>query len=489
MAAEKDFPLSITLRTVDKATSGLKRINDQLEKARKPFAKLGEEFGRFHEHLGVEKISSGLGRIGGQVRSIASTMGVIGAAGAGAVFGFKRLADEFDELGDKAEAMGISVDALAQLRYAAGQSGGEVEELDSSMEAFNKNVGMAKANTGRFAGLLKKVSPALLKQIKGAKGSEEAFGILADAMTKLEDPTKRAALAAAAGFGPSLIPLLARGSDGIKQLRDEFAKNAGSQQGAADAAGKVDEAWRKMGSSIAGVKAAILVGLGPAFEGLVQKATAFFTANREKIAAWAADFGEKLPARIAKLVEAFQGIWNAVVAIANAVGWFVDKVGGAENAVKLLVGAWVAFQAMKIGVGLFEITQGLVKMAGAARAAAAAQGALGGAMRGAGLLGKVGLVGAAGAAGWAAGSWLDDKFGISDKIAGVGDSRDPIHEKYKRMARARANLNVQPPTSKASEAHVTVDFKNAPPGTRVNTAPRSTADIDTRVGYQMVPGI
>jgi hypothetical protein len=37
----------------------------------------------------------------------------------------------------------------------------------------------------------------------------------------------------------------------------------------------------------------------------------------------------------------------------------------------------------------------------------------------------------------------------------------------------------------ASAAKLTVDFVNAPKGTRVNTDPTSTADVDLSVGYQM----
>jgi hypothetical protein len=36
-----------------------------------------------------------------------------------------------------------------------------------------------------------------------------------------------------------------------------------------------------------------------------------------------------------------------------------------------------------------------------------------------------------------------------------------------------------------TDAHVTVDFANAPKGTRVTADPRSTADVDMTVGYQM----
>lgn len=39
-----------------------------------------------------------------------------------------------------------------------------------------------------------------------------------------------------------------------------------------------------------------------------------------------------------------------------------------------------------------------------------------------------------------------------------------------------------------SEAHVVVDFRNLPPGTRVEADRRSTADLDLSMGYSMLPG-
>lgn len=398
----KKFPLSITIRTVDRATAGLKRINDRLEHTFAPTKRLGEQFKALHENLRLPQLAAGFRGIGGMVRGLATHVGVAAGVAGAAALGFKHLVDQADELGDRADQVGLTVDALAQLRFAAEEAGAASTDLDQAMEAFGRSVGQAKAGTGRLTGFLKKVSPALLKQLKATTSNEEAFGLMADAMAKVKDPAKRAALAAAA-FGTSGIklgPLLARGSKGIQELRDEFLRVAGPQQDAVDQAGKLDGEFRRLSAAAAGVKAQILVGLGPAFLDLTGRARSFFEANRGQIGAWIRDFGEKLPGRLAKVGEVLRAIFGVLKAVVGVLREMVGWVGGAENAVKLLAVGFAGLKAAQLIGHLGGIAQGFIGIASAARGAAGAMGAANAAAaagQGAGAAGSA--AGAAGTAG------------------------------------------------------------------------------------------
>lgn len=392
----KDFPLSITVKAVDRATGTLERINKKLETQFKPFQKLRDQFGDLGKNAGFGKISEGLKGIGSVAKSVAIGFGALAAAGAGAFHVIKGMVDEFDDLGGTASKLGVTVDALAQLRYAAERSDVEVGELDASFGQFNKQLGLARAKSGKLYGFLGKVSPVLRKQVLATKSSEEAFGLMADAIVKVEDPAKRAALATQVfgGAGASLIPLLARGSKGVEELRREYFRLAGSQEGAAGAAGEMDDELIKAKASLTGVKGAILVGLAPAFTDLTARVSRFFSANRGRIAEWAKDFGEKLPGRIEKLISVLKSVGEVLAGVGRAIGWVVEKVGGAENAVKLLAGAFVAFKGLQLVGHVAKIAQGFIGIASAARAAipalreagAAAAAAGGGGVPGAGLV-------------------------------------------------------------------------------------------------------
>jgi hypothetical protein len=559
---DKEVALSISIRAVDKATTQIKRINDRLDKVFEPFSKLRKEMGTLHERLGLDKMAAGFKGIGGMVTRLATQVGVVAGVAAGAAFGFKKLVDAGDTLGDTAERVGFTVDALAQLRFAAERSGSSAEELDAGLTTFNKTLGQARAGTGRFAAFLKKVSPALLRQVKGAKSNEEAFDLMARAMSQIEDPAKRAALAAAAfgGSGVALAPLLGKGAAGIEELRQRYFRLAGPQQKAVEQASKLKDSFQDLGSATDSVKAALLSGLGPAFLEMSERATAFLTANRARLTAWIQDFGEKLPGRIAKLVDVFRSVVEILGSVVRAIGVVVDKVGGAETAVKLLVGAFVALKAVELIGHLGGIARGFLGIAAAARAAAAGTSAAtaaasasgagtaaaaGGAAR-SGLLGGV-----ARAAPWLAALWgaaagsaaaidgdqdlrqtaqqrgaflnddlkrfrsrrgdalsrralnqtlrdngfVDPKTGrfadtaanrnalaggdLFDGFAGVPDPR-----RMAQITETIAELNKVLAAAQPQKAQVTVDFKNAPRGTRVNADPANTANVDVSVGYQ-----
>jgi len=560
---DKEVALSISIRAVDKATTQIKRINDRLDKVFEPFSKLRKEMGTLHERLGLDKMAAGFKGIGGMVTRLATQVGVVAGVAGAAAFGFKKLVDAGDDLGDTAERVGFTVDALAQLRFAAERSGSSAEELDAGLTTFNKTLGQARAGTGRFAAFLKKVSPALLRQVKGAKSNEEAFDLMARAMSQVEDPAKRAALAAAAfgGSGVALAPLLGKGADGIEELRKRYFRLAGPQQKAVEHASKLKDSFQDLGSATDSVKAALLSGLGPAFLEMSERASGFLTANRDRLTAWIRDFGEKLPGRIAKLVEVFSSVVDVLGTVVRWVGFVVEKVGGAEAAVKLLVGAFLVLKSVELIGHLAGIARGFIGIAAAARAAAfgtaavnaaasagggGAAAALGGAARGGGLLGGVARAAPWLAALWGAaevsaaaidsdqdlrqtaqsrgaflkddlkrfrarggdsvsrrmlnqslrdGGFVDPKTGrfadtaenrnalaggdLFDGFAGVPDPR-----RMAQITETIAELNKVLASAAPQKAQVTVDFRNAPRGTRVNADPASTANVDVSVGYQ-----
>lgn len=333
--ADKNTNLAITISTVDKATAKIKAINAQLDAITKPTRDFKKALGELGEKSGLDNVMSGFKGVGSAIGDLLGKVAMIGGVAGLAGAALFKLVDEFDELGDKAERFGVSVDFLAQMRYAAEKAGAPVEALDDGLQSFSVNLGKLSANTGRMKKFLDITLPSLEKQLKAAKSNEEAFYLLASAMDKIKDPAKRAALAAAAGLGPELAPLLAKGVDGVKALGAEFKHFAGdSMQDAADKAGAVDDSLHNLHASTQGVKAAILSGLAPALKVLVDQLAEWFVAHREDVKLWAAQIGQKLPAAV-----------NAVVdAIKAAVKWvadIIDKIGGLKNAA-ILAAAVVA---------------------------------------------------------------------------------------------------------------------------------------------------
>jgi len=470
----KEFPLSIVLRTVDKATAGLKSITDKIDRQLKPYKEFSKTLGKFSESLGLPKLHKSLANVGREVGNLARTFGGLALSAAAALYGFKSIVDSLDDLGDKAQRFGVTADFLAQIRYAAKRSGASVEELDTGLQFLSKNLGQAKAGTGALAGFLKKVSPPLLKQVKAAKSNEEAFDLMAKAMAKVKDPAKRSALATAAfgRGGVALAPLLARGSKGIDELRKRYLALAGSQEDAAGVAGSLDDKFHDVSASVDGLKASLVANLGPTLLNLIGRVTTFFAENRETITAWIKDFGDKLPGRI----DAFIGTVKTLAGVFKDV-W--DMVGGAKGAFLLFVGIKVApliTALLSVGAALIPI----VAAAGPIVAMAVALGA---------------IATFVAVTKESTGKFQEAGGTLSEFQGGVFEVNDPRAEAAGAL-RVRKNLQLgaavaggafpSAAVAAPSEARVKVDFANAPKGTRITTDPRSTTDVDLSVGYQMV---
>jgi hypothetical protein len=539
MASEKKTELSIVLRTVDKATAKIKQINDRLDAITKPTRDFGKALSDLKEKSGLNAVVDGFKGVGSAIGDLLVKISMIGGVAGLAVGALFHLVGEFDDLGDKAERFGVSVDFLAQMRYAAEKAGAPVEALDVGLQSLSQNLGQLRAGTGRMKAFLDKVNPAFEQQLKGAKNNEEAFYALANAMKKLEDPAKRAALAQKTVGDPALAPLLARGGKGVKELAARFSQIAGPMGDAADKAGAVDDSLHDLHASVQGVKAAILSGLAPALNVIVQQLTEWFAGHREDVREFAKQLGEKLP-------KAFNTL---VGGIKDVVG-FLEPFFDSSTKIKIALVALVAVMAgpllaalVQLGIALLANPIGLIIVAVAALAAAWYE-----------VITNWGGVKSFLEGFW---NWLGDKIGplryvlaaiaapfyaipvaivaawdhikdffvgvwdgvtsafqaawdfikaIVDKIMGavdkVGDAIGTVKAKIGlgdkfagsigASALQQAGLTpqtaVQAAGQMATQATVKVDFTNAPRGTRVTTDPKSTADIDFSMGFQMLPG-
>jgi hypothetical protein len=490
--ADKQTKLSIVVRTVDQATARIKAINDRLDAITKPMRNFRSALSDLRSKSGLDGVISGFKGVASGIVDVLGKMALIGGVAGGAVAALFHIVDGYDELGDKAEEAGVSVDFLAQMRYAAERSGAAVETLDGGMKNFSKGLGQMRANTGRMLGFLNKVNPAFAKQLKGAKSNEEAFAFLAEAMAKIEDPAKRSALAAATLGDAALAPLLARGADGIKKLRDEHLQLAGSQEEAAAKSAEVDDALKKMKASTDGVKAALITGLAPALTVIVTKLKDWFVAHREDIKQWAADLGEKLPRAIESVVTWVGRAFDKVSA-------FVDMVGGLKN-IALAVAAIMAGKLLKsildLGGALFTATSRAGQLGKSLLGVGSASGAAASGASKLGFLGPVGMaIGAAEVLNEATGGSLDfkkmedfaaQKLGMhSMNIVDFTDQARRAVDGHREgnsqdVAAALAAMRQGP-----SKTEIEVKIGNAPPGTSVKT--KSTGEVDMKTGVGATP--
>ena len=495
--AEKQTKLSIIIRAVDNATKPIRDLNARIAKLAGPARTVGA------------RLAGAFRAVGGAISSVLSKIPVLGAAVgglvAGAVYGLKKMIDSFDDLGDTAERVGLSADALAQLQFAARKSGVDVNRLDKGLENFAKTLGMAKAGTGSLASFLGRVSPVLLKQIKAAKNNEQAFTLLADAMAKLQDPAKKAALAQQAFGDASLAPLLARGSQGIQELRTRYLELAGPQGSAVNAAGDFGDAMDDLGAATDGVKVALVSGFAPVLTSIVKKIRVWLVDNRENIAEWIKDFAERLPAAIAKVAAFIEKTIDGLTKLYEGYKDFRRFVFGptadekAEDIAKQTIPNQLAQIRRLANLSGTSETGGLLKAAANQRAEIDAleskgnlsedeQVQLGVAKRHLAALSKM-----ADQAIFPGGPSLDmNKF--ADRFAMADPTKfekydvqfvQPIADAFAKLVPDTVRLHPDDVRAIATQAKVQLDITGAPRGARATTDPESTASVDMSLGYQM----
>jgi phage-related minor tail protein len=350
MAAGKEFPLSLVIKAVDKATAPLRAINAKIQRITAPIAKLGNSFKAFGQEAGFGEVGSALGGVGSAAGNVGRQVGALAvkfaALAAGAGFALFRIikssSDTGDALAKTADRVGLSVDAFAQLQFVAGRAGISQDEFTTAMDQFNKQLGEAKAGTGALTSLLKAVSPALLQQVKGAKDSEAAFDLMMKALDRLKDPNKRAALAAAA-FGRSgmkMGELVKNGTGEIAELRAEFARIAGSQEKFARGSEELNDAMGDVGTAFSGVSNAVMSELSPVLVDLAKQVKEFIVANRDGIAKWANETAASIKGWVdggglQRLIDGFKEIMSRA-------GGVVDSLGGFKSVIAVLAGLQLA---------------------------------------------------------------------------------------------------------------------------------------------------
>jgi hypothetical protein len=205
--------------------SDLERLNIVLAARDREFARAMDRNTRRIERF-ARRAEKDLGRTSKQfdVMGAASKRlaPLVAALGAGAVVGkLRETVSALDDIGKTADKMGLTTDALQELRTVAESAGIAQSSLDSSMERFNKRLGEAALGSGAAAKALKEMG--LKAEDLVTMGLDDALSEVADHIASIEEPTERAARAAAlfGREGVAMVNLLREGASGMEKMRQE----------------------------------------------------------------------------------------------------------------------------------------------------------------------------------------------------------------------------------------------------------------------------
>jgi len=173
----------------------------------------------------LDGIRNNLGRLGDETRRVQGLLAGLGVSltlGAFAAL-VKGAIDSADELNKLSQKIGISVEALSTLQFAAQLSDVGLDTLKTGLKGLSANLTEARSGLGEGAALFQALGVSVEDTAGNLKSSDTILLEIADRFASFEDGATKTALAVKL-FGKSgmdMIPFLNQGSSGIRALMQE----------------------------------------------------------------------------------------------------------------------------------------------------------------------------------------------------------------------------------------------------------------------------
>lgn len=193
------------------------------------------------------------------VAKIAKTVGTV-AGGAFAISSIVQFGREAIELGDNmttlSQRMGVTVETLSRLQYVAEQNNTTFDSVRGAMDRLAKGLSLAEDGSGKARQALADlgVEADYLTRLP----INEQLNVIADAFGRVQTPADQVRVATQlfGDAGTELIPILQRGSAGIREMGDE-AERTGAilKTSTASALSDLDSSSKALAGSIRNVRA------------------------------------------------------------------------------------------------------------------------------------------------------------------------------------------------------------------------------------------
>ena len=169
----------------------------------------------------VKKLNDSFNRLDSKIIAVGKTFargflagGAIAAArGLGSAIG--GVVDEVSNLVDTADKVGISVETLQELRFAAEQTGVETRTLDMAMQRFSRRVGEVANGTGELKATFERLGIEVRDSAGNMRSQVDLLGDLANAIRDAGSQQERLSIAFKAfdSEGAALVNTLMAGSN------------------------------------------------------------------------------------------------------------------------------------------------------------------------------------------------------------------------------------------------------------------------------------
>jgi len=306
-----------------------------------------------------KKLVRGLRRAGKKLKAFGQSIRNLGLKVAGlgtAVLApLAASAKVFNSMGDQVAKMakrtGLSVETLSELKFVASQTDTEFESLEMAFRRMQRSI----YDAGRGLSTATDALADLGLKFKDLEGlsPEAQFKLLADRISQVVDPTKKAAIAMTlfGRTGTNLLPMFARGAAGIEALQKEARRlgltmSSTDAKAAEDFTDALDALWKVVRIGVFRVGAAlapVLKQLAETITGVAVKVGAWIQANREVIVTVM-----KVAAAVVAGGVALAALGTIISGLGSTLSGLIAVVTGVGAVFKLLAGV-IAFLFSPIG--------------------------------------------------------------------------------------------------------------------------------------------
>lgn len=170
----------------------------------------------------ISSVQDKLSGLAGTALKVTASLSAIGATGAivGLAAMTKSVIDSQDELKKLSERTGLAIESLSGIKFAAEQSGAEIEKVGKAARQFSTLI--ADANAGNKSAIDSLNNLGIAYQKLKDSTPEDQLLALADALQKYSKEDRAIALTSILGDRMAeLVPLLQNGSAGFRELVEE----------------------------------------------------------------------------------------------------------------------------------------------------------------------------------------------------------------------------------------------------------------------------
>ncbi len=174
--------------------------------------------------------------------------GIVGGGVVGVLTNIRRELESLAKTSDTAKMLGVNVERLQELRYAADEAGMAANNFDVAFRRFIRRSAEAAQGTGAAKDAFKELGISLVDNNGNLKQSEDLLSEVADQLSKMPNSADKLRLAFKLfdTDGAQMVNVLANGSQGLKDMAAE-ARPLGAVVDAAliEKAAEADKAWAK----------------------------------------------------------------------------------------------------------------------------------------------------------------------------------------------------------------------------------------------------